>query len=87
MKNHQLIAMLSALPADADVRLVFDGAVRSNVDTAWLTRSGVIALAPGGEYVSTDEDRTQEAPDADMVQYIDVRTMMKLPEPTEDESD
>jgi hypothetical protein len=85
MKNHQLIAMLSALPADADVQLVFDGAVRSDVDTAWLTRSGVIALAPGGEYVSKDEDRTQDAPDAATMPNIDVHVMMKLPKAAEEE--
>jgi hypothetical protein len=84
MKNHQLVSLLSALPADADVRLVFDGAVRSDVDAAWLTRSGVIALAPGGEYVSSDEDRTLEAPDAATMNNIDVHVMMKLPKPAED---
>ena len=84
MKNSELVAQLLKLPADAEAAIVFDGAVRVELDAVWLTRSGQIAVASAREYVTDDSDRTAEAPDRSVVRHLDIHAMLGLPEPKSD---
>ena len=61
MTNKELISELAKLPPDAQVGLVYDGALRSNVEFVWLTRSGQISLCSYGEHILNVEDLPVDA--------------------------
>ena len=85
MKNSELAAIILALPQDADAKILFDGAVRADVDAVWLSNGGDVVLAARWEPVYHDEDRRVGAPTEAEVKYIDVAEMMGLPpEPDDD---
>lgn len=76
MTVRELIWRLKLLPPDAPVRILYDGQLRTDVEAAWLSRTGEVGLGPLDEPVYDDEDRTSVAPDGgnltvkDMLVYI-----------------
>lgn len=63
MTAKELIAELSKLPPDVEVRYVWDGEVRSDVRHCWLSRNGQsIVLADYDDKVYSEEDRPVFAP-------------------------
>ena len=69
MKVHELIATLGTLPREADVQVVWDGAARSDVRHAYLSRKGSVMLADAGEVVYDDADRPETAPSVAEARY------------------
>lgn len=55
MKVSELIAVLQALPQDAEVGYIWDGGDRSDADYAYLARSGRVLISSGYEYIDDDE--------------------------------
>jgi hypothetical protein len=79
----ELIERLSALPPDAEVRMLWDGACRSDVEAAWLCKGGWVAVGPLDEAVYYGEDRIEG--EVQRVAQVQVWNMLGLPEPTDDD--
>ena len=62
MKVKDIIKKLLDMPQDAEMGHLWDGAVRSHVDTIYLAKSGTVVGAPEGEPAYYDEDRPEKAP-------------------------
>lgn len=62
MTTKELIDVLTPLPPEAPVGLLWDGAVRSNADGAYLSQGGVVVIGPDWEMAYDDEDRPVGAP-------------------------
>ena len=58
-----LIAALRAMPQDASVSYLWDGAPRSDANHVWLARTGQVILADFGDVCYDEEDRPADAPD------------------------
>lgn len=58
-----LIAQLQAMPPDATVSYLWDGAPRSDANLVWLARSGTVIIADYGDVCYDLEDRPTDAPD------------------------
>lgn len=52
MKVAELIEKLRELPQDVEVRYVYDGASRGDVDLAWLARGGHVCLVAFNDMVA-----------------------------------
>lgn len=65
MKVRELIMRLGVMPPDAEVMLLYDGALRGNCDSVWLTRNGeTVGLGDESEPIYSDASRTLNAPSA-----------------------
>lgn len=62
MKVKEIIKILETMPQEAEMGHLWDGAVRSHIDTVYLAKSGVVVGAPKGEPAYYDEDRPKDAP-------------------------
>lgn len=69
MTASELIDALKALPPEARVMSLWDGAARSCVCVAYLAQSGAIVLADHGDVVYHNRDRPATAPDAGQDAY------------------
>lgn len=56
MKVYELILALNDMPQDLDVRFLYDGALRGEVEAVWLARRGVVALGDTSDCVYEAED-------------------------------
>lgn len=63
MNVGELIARLQAMPQDAQVGVVYDGAHHADVENVWPTKDGRVLLA-GAAVVYSDWDRPEGAPSA-----------------------
>lgn len=62
MKVAKLIEKLRDLPPDSEVAMLWDGALRGDADHVYLSRSGDVVIAPGGQVVYSVADRPEGAP-------------------------
>lgn len=62
MKVADLIAQLQAMPQDANVCLVYDGAARGDVECVWVSNLRDVLLSERGEPVYYGNDRPVGAP-------------------------
>lgn len=58
----ELIAQLMKLPQDQDVKMLWDGAARSDVEIVYVAKGRYIVLAPLDEPCYNDDDRPEDAP-------------------------
>lgn len=58
----ELISQLEKMPQDRQVRMLWDGACRSEVDVVYEAQAFHVVLAPYGESVWDDEDRPMVGP-------------------------
>ena len=58
----ELITRLKALPGDASVFLLYDGALRREIDVVWEATSGAVGVGGRDEPVYDDDDRPVGAP-------------------------
>jgi len=56
MTVKKLIEALEKMPKDVRVGVLWDGAVRSDVQFVWVANSGIVVLADGDEYTTYPED-------------------------------
>lgn len=64
MNVSQLIIELQKMPQDSEVRMIWDGASRSEVDYVWRAQSGAVILCECEDMVYYDNDRPESAPSA-----------------------
>jgi hypothetical protein len=57
MTVSQLIEVLNKMPSNAEIGIIYDGAVRKGADTAFLTNEGTVALYEFGDMIYYDTDR------------------------------
>ena len=76
-----LIAALQALPPESEVVMLWDGDIRSDVDAAWLTQGGQVAVGPSWEQIYRDSARCAGAVSASEKRYLEVGEMMGLKTP------
>lgn len=69
MTVKELIAALSKLPGDANVRYIWDGEARGSVEFVYLAKGGEAILNDFGEIVYSDESRPMDAPDEKQNSY------------------
>lgn len=62
MKVQQLIEALQQMPPDAEVRSMWDGAARGEVQHIWLARGGWVVAADSEDKSYYTEDRPSYAP-------------------------
>ena len=62
MKVKELRNILSVMPHNAQVGIVYDGSDRLNLEAVWLARSGRILVSAGYEPVYNTDDRPHIAP-------------------------
>ena len=72
MKVKELMAKLAAMPEDAEVRSIWDGAARSKVSAVYLARSGTVMLAEAGDVVYGTEARPLDAPSREQDPYWEI---------------
>lgn len=60
---------LKKLPQEVEVGCLWDGAVRSSVDGVYLSQSGLVVFAEGGEPAYYDKDRPKGAPTEEEYPY------------------
>lgn len=58
----ELITKLQAMPPEARVSYIWDGAPRSDANHAWLSRAGAVILADYGDVCYDPTDRPADAP-------------------------
>lgn len=80
MKVSELIEKLKAMPQDAEVRHLWDGAARTEIKHVWLTREGVVVTADDGEACYNTPDRPADAPTVEQDRY------WRTPSPPDEES-
>lgn len=81
MNVRELIAELSELPLDAEVRLHWDGGSRTVAEAAWLAQGGHVALSNLDQPVYDDEDRIAGAPTSKEDPYLPAYEMLDAPQP------
>jgi hypothetical protein len=69
MSVHELIKRLGAMPRNADVVVVWDGAARSDVNLVWLSQDGEVVLCEYEEPVYYSGDRPVGAPSSAQEPY------------------
>lgn len=69
MKVHEMIAALQAMPPDADMGVIWDGAARSSCDLVWLARGGRVLIADYAGPVYASEERPAWAPSVEQERY------------------
>ena len=69
----RLLAALARMPLTADVRYVYDGEARSDVDHVWLSRDGHVVLAQSDEPVYSKESQPSNAVEEDGYWYTPVQ--------------
>ncbi|MGN5375844.1 hypothetical protein [Sphingomonas hankookensis] len=76
----ELIEQLQTMPADAPVKLHWDGASRQPLEAVWLAQGGHVALSDLWEQpVYDDEDRIAGAVPTAEKRYLYVHEMLGVP--------
>lgn len=57
MKVRELIEKLSALPQDANVGIIYDGANRIDLEIVWLSHKGDVVVSARDTFVYYEEDQ------------------------------
>ena len=61
MTVKDLIAALEKQPPDAKVKVIWDGAARTEVEVVYFARNGSVMLAETGDTVYGDDERPEGA--------------------------
>ena len=61
----ELIGLLNGMPRSAEVRHLWDGEPRTDIEHVWLAKDGSVVTADHGEYCYSDEGRPIGAPTPD----------------------
>lgn len=69
MTAKELIALLATMPPDARVFHLWDGALRTEVEHVWLSRSGVVGTSDVGQVCYCAEDWPANAPTEEEIPY------------------
>lgn len=69
MTASQLITELQKMPPDAEVWHLWDGCLRTPIDSVWLSKSGLIGTGAIWEYCNNDRDRPVDAPTRDVLPH------------------
>jgi hypothetical protein len=80
----ELRKALEALPADAVVRVHYDGGARGADTAVWLAQGGHVAIGNISEPVYDDNDRIDDAVTSREDRYLEVHKMLGLPEPRDE---
>jgi len=63
------MADIGMFPLDSEVKILYDGAARADVDYIYLARNGNVILTDASESVYHTEDRPETAPTSEEKQY------------------
>lgn len=73
MTVSQLIECLEKLPQNAEIGVIYDGAMRMGVDTAFLTKDNSVALYEFGDMIYYDNNRPKSAPTEQEDKYFKLK--------------
>jgi len=62
MKVYELIEQLKLMPKDADVWHLWDGALRTEIEYVYLSKSGLVGTSDRSEVCYSTKDRPVDAP-------------------------